>query len=156
VKLGEALALRADMHARASQLAKAIEANATFKDGETPSEDAKALLADAFRLAEDLASMCTKINLTNAATALGKSTLTGALARRDALREKQKLLNDAIKASKNDHDAFGYSRSRPTELVTKTAFEVPALRKQLTEVTTDLRTLGNQIQQAGWATDLIE
>jgi hypothetical protein len=155
VKLGEALALRADMHSRQSQLAKAIEINARYQEGETPPENAKALLAEALKIADELAALCTRINLTNAATALGDGTLTSALAKRDALRAKQKLLTDAMKASGKNEYRYSY-RSTKSELKDIIALDVPAMRQQQSDIAAELRELDNQIQQAGWVTDIIE
>jgi len=156
MKLGEALALRADMHARQSQLAKAIEANARYQEGEQPAEDAKALLAESLKLADDLAVLCTRINLTNAATSLGSGTVTAALAQRDALRSRQKILQDALTAAVGK-DTYGYMRrTTRTELVDVVALNVAAIRREQTAVTTALRELDNQIQQVGWATDLAD
>jgi hypothetical protein len=146
------------MHSRQNQLIKAVEANARYQEGETPAEDARALLAESLKLADDLAGLCTRINLTNAATPLlaDGTTITAGLAKRDALRSKQKILNDALKAATGGSDLYGYSRrSTRTELVDKVALDVAALRAQQTEVTRLLRELDNQIQQAGWATELI-
>jgi hypothetical protein len=160
MKLGEALALRADMHSRQNQLIKATEWNARYQDGEEPPEDAEALLTESLKLADDLAALCTRINLTNAATPLladGTTSVTAALAKRDALRSKQKILNDALKAATGGEDRmYGYGRrATRTELVDKVALNVAALRTQQTEVTQELRELDNAIQQAGWATELI-
>jgi hypothetical protein len=155
VKLGEALALRADTHSRQSQLAKAIEINARYQEGETPPENAKALLAEALKMADELAALCTRINLTNAATALGDGTLTSALAKRDALRAKQKLLTDAMKASGKNEYRYSY-RSTKSELKDIIALDVPAMRQQQSDIAAELRELDNQIQQAGWVTDIIE
>jgi hypothetical protein len=157
MKLGEALALRADMHSRQNQLIKAVGDNARYQEGETPAENAAELLAEALKLAVELADLCTRINLTNAATPLfaDGTTITAGLAQRDALRSSQKILNDALKAATGG-DLYGYSRrSTRTELVDKVALDVAALRAQQTEVTRLLRELDNAIQQAGWATELI-
>jgi hypothetical protein len=47
VKLAEALSLRADATRRVEQLRTRIVANARFQEGEEPTEDAAALLAEA-------------------------------------------------------------------------------------------------------------
>jgi hypothetical protein len=155
MKLGEALAARADMHSRQDQLIKAIGNNARYQEGEVPPEDAKVLLTESLKLADEIAVLCTKINMTNSVTVLGDGTITGALARRDALRAKQKIMNDALKATAADPYGYGGRHTR-SELVDVIAFEVPAIRQALTVVTTELRALDNEIQQIGWATELQE
>ena len=86
MKLAEALALRADAARRAEQLRSRVTGSARFQEGETPAEDAAALLTEGGTVLDELESLIRRINRTNAVTMVGGATLTDALARRDVLR----------------------------------------------------------------------
>ncbi len=62
VKLAEALALRSDRARRAEQLRSRIVASARYQDGETPAEDAAALLSEAVKVLDELESLIRRIN----------------------------------------------------------------------------------------------
>jgi hypothetical protein len=68
MKLAEALALPADAARRAEQLRARIAASARYQEGETPAEDAAALLTEAEQILGELESLIRRINRTNAAT----------------------------------------------------------------------------------------
>lgn len=87
MKLAEALAERADATRRIEQLRARIQSNARYQEGEEPSEDAAALLAEVTQVAERLELLIRRINRTNTAAQVGQgSSITDALARRDVLR----------------------------------------------------------------------
>lgn len=81
MKLAEALALRADAARRAEQLRARIGASARYQEGETPAEDAAALLTEAREALAELESLIRSINRTNAATRVDGATLTDARSR---------------------------------------------------------------------------
>lgn len=95
VKLAEALALRADATRRVEQLRARITGSARHQEGETPAEDAAALLAEAGAVLDELESLIRRINRTNAATQIEGGTLTDALARRDVLRLRHSVITAA-------------------------------------------------------------
>ncbi|GAA4521712.1 hypothetical protein GCM10023191_100260 [Actinoallomurus oryzae] len=99
MKLAEALALRADAVRRAEQLRARIAASARYQEGESPAEDAAALLAEAGEVFGELESLIRRINRTNAATQVGAGTLTDALAHRDVLRLRHALITAAAGAA---------------------------------------------------------
>src|ERR671936_389201 len=87
MKLGEALTLRSQLQIRIEQLRGRLKASALVQEGEEPPEDPGSLLAEFDDLATQLERLVTQINHTNIATKLPDgTTLTDALARRDALR----------------------------------------------------------------------
>jgi Family of unknown function (DUF6847) len=102
MKLAEALALRADAARRAEQLRGRITASARYQEGETPAEDASALLTEARELLDELESLIRRINRTNAATLVEGGTLTDALARRDVLRLRHSFVASAANAAAGD------------------------------------------------------
>ncbi|MFB9849759.1 DIP1984 family protein, partial [Micromonospora andamanensis] len=99
MKLAEALALRADAARRAEQLRARIVASARYQEGETPAEDAAALLVEAGEVLGELESLIRRINRTNAATHVEGGTLTDALARRDVLRLRHSVVTSAADAA---------------------------------------------------------
>jgi hypothetical protein len=76
VKLAEALSLRADATRRVEQLRTRIVANARFQEGEEPTEDAAALLAEAGAVLDELEGLIRRINRTNAVTQIGPDVST--------------------------------------------------------------------------------
>jgi len=69
MKLAEALLERADLQKRIEQLQARIVANASFQEGEDPTESASEQLVDCLRSIDELEKLVTQINLTNSATA---------------------------------------------------------------------------------------
>ena len=81
MKLAEALSERSDIRSRISQLENRLDMNARVQEGEQPSEDPEALLAELNGLTDRLEELITRINLTNAATICDGEPLTALLAR---------------------------------------------------------------------------
>lgn len=150
MKLAEALALRADMMARLTQLATRAKANAKVQEGETPSEDAAALLAEHDRIAGDLETLIARINARNLEIEVEPGlTMTQALARRDVLRIRHKLRSSLADAASISVDRFTRS-----EIRTVSAVDVRALRSEADDIARELRTLDTKIQATNWGTDL--
>src|SRR5438552_16452196 len=99
MRLAEALALRADAARRAERLRARIAASARYQEGEAPAEDAAALLTEADEVLGQLESLIRRINRTNAATPVEGGTLTDALARRDVLRLRHRVVASAADAA---------------------------------------------------------
>ena len=87
MKLAEALAKRADLQRRIEQMRGRLQKSALVQEGESPPEDPQELLGEAERLVSELEGYVRSINRTNLSATLadGETTLTDALARRDAL-----------------------------------------------------------------------
>lgn len=173
VKLAEALALRGDTQKRIAQLRSRIVANAHYQEGDTPVEDAAALLTEVERAVGELEVLVRSINATNSAIQIeiapkspsggrrrqpsgaattAKVTMTDALARRDSLRLRHSILIEAADAAQ-DQGGFRQMRS---ELRQVSALPVPELRGHADTLARELRELDAQIQQANWLNDLIE
>lgn len=174
VKLAEALALRGDTQKRIAQLRSRIVANARYQEGDTPAEDAAALLAEVGLAVGELEALVRSINATNSTIELdidvprpasggrrrqpagtvasGTVTMTDALARRDSLRLRHAILVDAAEAA-GDQGMFRQLRS---ELRQVTALPVAELRTQADVLARELRELDARVQQANWSNDLIE
>ncbi len=154
VKLAEALALRADATRRLEQLRARVGASARFQEGETPAEDAAALLIEAGEVLGELESLIRRINRTNAATRIEGGTLTDALARRDVLRLRHKLISSAADAAAGEGQR-GFRQLR-SELKMIAALPVAELRGQADDIARQLREVDTLIQQTNWEVDLMD
>lgn len=155
MKLGEALAARADVARRVEQLRARVAANARYQEGETPAEDAEGLLAQALEACDELESLIRRINRTNAATPLRDGTITDALARRDALRLRHGLVTAAADAATGRAQP-GIARQLRSELLYVSALPVAGLRAEADRLARDLREIDVAIQQANWQVDLLD
>ena len=154
MKLAEALALRADAARRAEQLRSRVTGSARFQEGETPAEDAAALLTEGGAVLDELESLIRRINRTNAVTMVGGATLTDALARRDVLRLRHGFLTSAADAAAGDGHR-GYRQLR-SELKMIPALPVADLRRQADDVARRIREVDTEIQRTNWEADLLD
>ncbi|MFY1585203.1 DIP1984 family protein [Micromonospora sp. WMMD734] len=154
MKLAEALALRADAARRAEQLRARIVASARFQEGETPAEDAAALLTEADGVLGELETLIRRINRTNAATVVDGGTLTDALARRDVLRLRHGVVTSAANAAAGEGQR-GFRQLR-SELRMIPALPVAQLRGQADDLARQIREVDTLIQRANWEVDLLD
>ncbi|GLW31935.1 DIP1984 family protein [Actinoplanes regularis] len=154
MKLAEALALRADASRRAEQLRSRVTSSSRYQEGESPAEDAAALLAEAGQALDELESLIRRINRTNAATPVEGGTLTDALARRDVLRLRHGLVTSAADAAAGDGNR-GFRQLR-SELRMIPALPVADLRRQAGELARQLREVDTLIQRTNWEADLLD
>jgi hypothetical protein len=131
-----------------------IAASARYQEGETPAEDAAALLTEAGEALDELESLVRRINRTNAAALVEGGTLTDALARRDVLRLRHSLITSAADAAAGkDQRAFRQLRS---ELRMIPALPVAELRGQADDLARKLREVDTVIQRTNWEADLLD
>jgi hypothetical protein len=153
VKLAEALALRADATRRVDQLRTRIVASARFQEGEEPTEDAAALLAESGAVLTELEGLIRRINRTNAATRIGADgTITDALARRDVLRARHSVVTADAAAGRGQ----GMGRQLRSELKILSALPVAELRSEADDLARQLREIDARIQKSNWEFDLLE
>jgi hypothetical protein len=95
-----------------------------------------------------------RINRTNLSATLlgGQTTLTDALARRDALTLRYGNLKTLVSTALRER----MPRYGRAEIRILPAVEVAPLRRRMDELARQRRELDTAIQQANWATDLIE
>jgi len=152
MKLAEALAERADLQTRYAELGARAKQSARYQKGETPPEDAAALLAEMDRIAVRLEALVVRINVQNMATEVAPGvSMTAALARRDTLRRLQKSRSDLADAAATPIDR--YSR---TELRSLPAVDVKSLREEADRYAQEARELDTRIQEVNWTTDMAE
>jgi len=154
MKLAEALILRSDPKRVYEQIKTRAQASARYQEGETPSEDAQALVGQAEEALNDLEDLIRRINVTNAsATIDGGATLTAALAEPDVLRLRYALLTSVADSAVGRNQQ---ARQIRTELKFISALSVQDLRSAADDVAKRHRELDAKIQEANWRVDLVE
>jgi len=152
MKLAEALILRADCKKRLEQLKARVIRNAKVQEGDAPAEEPQALLAEAERVARELADLITRINRTNSATPFGDGlSLSDALAERDALGLRFRIYSEVAQAASISQDR--YSRS---EVKYVSAVNVADAQKQADDLARQYRSLDARIQELNWQAELSE
>lgn len=148
--LAEALLERADAQERLGDLKRRIAENARVQEGDEPAEDPRELLAEAERVVARIRELIVAINATNAATRLPDGeTVTEAIAHRDALGMRMRLLVDAAHKAADRVPRFGRAEIRDVAML-----DVRALRSEADRLAADRRALDRRLQQANWATEL--
>lgn len=156
MKLAEALALRGDAQRRLAQLQARAVSVARYQEGEAPPESAMDLLAQAREVTVQIEELVRRINRTNAAAELEPGvTITDAIARRDALASRRKLVTSVADAASGHqpHDA-GWARQLRSELRQLTDVPVAGLRREADDLARQYRELDMRIQEANWATEV--
>jgi hypothetical protein len=158
MKLAEALALRSDAQKRLAQLQARAVASARYQEGENPPESAADLLAEARSVVGEIENLVRIINRTNAATEIGPGlTITDAIARRDALALRRKLVAAVADAASGHSDRLqGWGRQLRSELRQITDLPVGDLRQEADDVARGYRELDVRLQQANWTTEVVE
>jgi hypothetical protein len=163
MQLDEALNEIADCRKRLAQITSRLPNVARYQEGEEPAENAGDLLAEARGLIDRIEELNHHINLTNSRTyvAAGEGdtgrTITELLARRDALGARVRVLNETADAATGESSSrgFGYGRRMRSELTERTDLDVPALRREASQMAQERRQLDLLIQRAGQTTELV-
>jgi hypothetical protein len=152
MRLGEALARRADLQKRIAQLTGRLQASAVVQEGDAPPEDPNALLRDLEEMSDELERLIARINLTNATSrAPDGRTITELLAERDVLRLRQGVLRSAADAVAQASARYSRSEIRLTRQI-----DVGAVRRRIDDLARQLRELDTAIQEHNWTTDLLQ
>lgn len=152
MKIGEALTLRSDIQTRIHQLKGRLTTSAKMQEGQRPPEDPEALLKEFEALLDEWTELVQRINRTNLATRLPDGTsLTDALAHRDALTARHQTLRTVADTAGERNDRF-----RSAEIRMLPALDVAALRQRVTEVARERRELDVMIQEVNWNTELLD
>jgi hypothetical protein len=152
VKLGEALARRAELQSRLSELRDRLAASTLVQEGDSPPEDPAELVAEIDRSADELERLIATINRTNAATELRPgTTMTDALARRDVLGVRHGALKAAADAT-----AVKQARYSRSEIRMVRTLDMAEIRARVDGLARERRDLDAEIQAANWTVDLAE
>ena len=150
MKLAEALQLRADLQKRMEQLASRLYDNATVQEGEAPSEDPAALLAEYEDCAAQLEDLMARVNRTNCETKTEKGSLTELLAHRDCLKKRVETYRNFLTSASSLT-----RRATRSEIKICSTVSVPEYRKKADALSRELRETDNAIQAANWSTELL-
>ena len=143
MKLAEALKMRSDLDIRLRQLSDRLSLNSKVQEGDEPSEDPKALLAELDTVTSQMEDLITRINLTNSRTvSKNGETLAALLARRDIAIRKADILRNFL------NDASRKTERRTTaEIRIISTVDVRALRKEVDRLSALARNTDNTIQE---------
>lgn len=148
--LAEALNERADIQKKISQLSARLKDNAKVQEGDEPAEKPAALIGLLNKNIDALEELMRRINRTNAATEDGSETLTGLIARRDALTLKNSVLRSFL--AEASQRTARYSNS---EIKIVSTVNVSQMQKTVDKNAQELRELNARIQKLNWATELL-
>lgn len=155
MKLGEALALRADLQKRMNRVQALALENATVQEGDTPAVRAVDLLDDYGQLAAEHEAIVRRINRTNvdARLTLGAQTmsLADAVVRRERLARTAAMLRDVA-----GHATPRQSRFLRTEVKHVPTIDVPGVLARADQLSREHRELDTRLQQANWEVELAE
>src|SRR5205085_2170536 len=150
MKLAEALLLRADIQKKLASLQARAQKYALVQEGERPAEDPTELLRQVDAVASELQRLVFAINRGNLKhTIQSGQTLTEALAQRDGLVLRHRIIQGIIDACSKPPERYGVKEIRWV-----TTVNVPALQKQVDDLAKQIRELNAAIQEAGWQVDL--
>jgi uncharacterized protein YlxW (UPF0749 family) len=150
MKLAEALLLRADMQKKFASLKARAQRYTVVQEGEKPAEDPAAILQEADQVAASLQQLIYAINRTNLHNSIKSGTsLTEALAMRDALVMRHSMLQGVIDACAKPPERYGVKEIRWVATV-----KVRDLQKKVDDLAQEIRELNASIQEAGWKVEL--
>lgn len=155
MKLGEALALRADVQKRMHRMQALLVENATVQEGDTPPVQPVELLEELSRLHEEHERLVRRINRTNAGAVIAledeRLTLADAVVRRDRLAREAAMLRDLA-----SHATPTRNRFLRTELKHVATLDVGDLHARADRLSRAHRELDTRMQQANWEVDVVE
>jgi hypothetical protein len=152
MRLGEALARRAELQSQLSEFRERLAASTLVQEGDAPPDDPKKLMEALDTGADELEGLIASINRTNTEIELRPGmSLTDALARRDVLG----LRHGALKAAA-DATALRQARYSRSEIRVVRTFDVAEVRDRIDDLARERRELDAEIQAANWTVDLAE
>lgn len=152
MKLAEALILRADCQKRIEQLRQRLTRSAKVQEGEQPSENPQALIAELEATVNELTDLIKRINKTNSLTNFQDGmTISDALAERDTLLLKRRVYDTLIDAA-----AVRQERYSSSEIKSFSTVNIAELQRQMDQLSRDYRELDTRIQQINWNTELMD
>jgi hypothetical protein len=155
MRLGEALALRADLQKRLNQVQALLLENATVQESDTPAVDPVALLKEYRQLAAEHEDLVRRINRTNvdARIVLGDEpmTLADVVVRRERLAREAKLLREVARGAMPARNRY-----LRTEVKHVPAVDVAAMLADADRLSRAHRELDALVQRTNWEVDVTE
>ena len=151
MKLAEALILRSDLKKRIEQLRVRLNNNAKVQENDEPSENPEELLNELDNNINQLKILIKQINRTNCVTVSNGQTLADLIAERDTLTLKSNILRGFLNIAGQKVNLYS-----TTEIKIMSTVDVPALQKEVDQLSKKIRETDTELQQANWLTELIE
>ena len=151
MKLAEALILRSDLQKRIEQLRVRLNNNAKVQENDEPSENPEELLNELDNNINQLKILIKQINRTNCVTVSNGQTLADLIAERDTLTLKSNILRGFLNIAGQKVNLYS-----TTEIKIMSTVDVPALQKEVDQLSKKIRETDTELQQANWLTELIE
>ena len=151
MKLAEALILRSDLQKRIEQLRVRLNNNAKVQENDEPSENPEELLNELDNNINQLKILIKQINKTNCVTVSNGQALADLIAERDTLTLKSNILRGFLNIAGQKVNLYS-----TTEIKIMSTVDVPALQKELDQLSKKIRETDTELQQANWLTELIE
>lgn len=150
MKLAEALLLRADVQKKLASLQARAQKYSVVQEGERPAEDPNALLREAEAVAAELARLVYAINRANLGhTIRTGESITAALAKRDALALRHRILVGVVESCAKPAERYGTKEIRWVATV-----DAAALQAEADRLAKEIRDLNAAIQEAGWRVEI--
>jgi multidrug efflux pump subunit AcrA (membrane-fusion protein) len=150
MKLAEALLLRSEYQNKIDNLQSRIMANIKVQENDSPLEEPKGLIKEAFELTEQLCALVQRINARNNAAKLPNGqTISEAIVERSMLLKKRNILSIIAGVAQ----ARDYRLAR-AEVKMNVIVSVEEIQKEIDAISKRYRELDTQIQQANWTIDM--
>lgn len=149
MKLANALAERAHLQLRLSELEKRLNNNAKVQAGEKPAEKPEELLAEMDEVLASLEELVTKINLANSRIQADGQTMTALLSKRDCLKRRLSMMRGFL-----NNASERVNRYSKSEVVVKSTVSVPELQKKVDAWSKELRLVDEKIQELNWTSEI--
>lgn len=150
IKLAEALSQRKDLQKRIAQLQERIKSCVKVQEGDEPMEDPKELSLNLDNCLKRLEWLIYHINITNTSTMVNGHSLTELMAKKEVLATRIATKRAILDHASNVSDR--YSRNEIKFVIT---IDIKSGRKELDELSKQLRELDMTIQSANYSTDLV-
>ncbi|MCM1325666.1 MAG: DIP1984 family protein [Bacteroidales bacterium] len=150
MKLAAALAERADLQRKLSEIGTRLNNNAKVQEGEEPSEAPEELMKELDGMIIRLEELISRINITNSRTVHDGKTITELLAHRDCLKSKIQMMRNFL-----DNASNKVSRMTHSEIKIKSTVPVAEIQKKVDALSKELRQCDELIQELNWTTELM-
>lgn len=150
MKLAEALMMRSDLQIKLDKLKQRIVNNVKIQEGDHVNEEPSVLLSEVEGVIVQINTLVKQIHATNSSTIMHDGrTLTEALADRDAIMLRKKVLDHIIETAVIKRDR--YTRS---EVKYVNTIHVGDMQRQIDQLSSEFRVLDTKIQEMNWTIDI--
>ncbi|RPI16859.1 MAG: hypothetical protein EHM58_11135 [Ignavibacteriae bacterium] len=152
MKIAEALIRRADFNKKLAEVKNRLSQNAVVQEDDRPAFEPVKLMREMDSLILNLKELVRNINRSNSKYAFNDElSISDAIAEKDAIRIKINILQSFL-----DANAVRFDRYSRSEIKVRGTYEPEVLRKEIDDLSRDLRELDIKLQELNWKYDLIE